>query len=222
MNELCHSGIYLIKNKINGKVYVGQTINISKRWKSHLFPSTFEKNKKKPLYEAFEKYGIENFEFSVLEYCNKEFLNDREIYWIAEKKSLSPNGYNIQNGGQIEYSYTSTEEHRKKLSEAGKGRKPTEKTRKKLSEWQIGKIIPNEIREKISNTLNGHSRTKESRNKQSRSIKGDKNHFYGRTHSEETRKKISDFRKSHIGWKHSEETKEKMREAHKRKLSSPS
>lgn len=50
--------------------------------------------------EAIRKYGLENFKFEVLEECEKEALNDKEIYYIQEYKSSNPNfGYNLSNGG---------------------------------------------------------------------------------------------------------------------------
>ena len=91
-------GIYKITNKINGKVYIGQSIDIKRRWKDH---RTHYKNGKYPLYFAMIKYGIENFSFEVIEECEKEKLNDREIYWISFYNSNNKNnGYNLTNGGE--------------------------------------------------------------------------------------------------------------------------
>lgn len=98
--QIDKTGIYRITNKVNGKSYVGQAVNIGIRWQKHISDS---KNVKRPSYEypicrALRKYDIENFEFVILEECSIESLNDREIFWIAELDSFF-NGYNQTMGG---------------------------------------------------------------------------------------------------------------------------
>ena len=71
-------GIYKITNKINGHSYIGQSVNILKRWNKH---RSFESsNAQYPLYRAFKKYGIDNFIFQIIEECPVEKLDEREIY----------------------------------------------------------------------------------------------------------------------------------------------
>lgn len=93
-------GIYKIENLINHKVYIGQSRNIEKRWNRH--KSTIlnqnDHNYENPLYRAIRKYGIENFQFSILEKCSIEELNQKEIYWINFYNSFF-NGYNLTFGG---------------------------------------------------------------------------------------------------------------------------
>ena len=91
-------GIYKITNKINGHSYIGQSVNISKRWQNHIISSSNKNDKgyEYPLYRAIRKYGISNFSFEVLEECSQNLLNEREKYWI---KKLSP-VYNQTLGGQ--------------------------------------------------------------------------------------------------------------------------
>lgn len=82
--------IYEIKNKINGKIYIGQhsSIELNSYWGSG-----------KLIKYAIDKYGIENFERTVLEKCfTKGELNEREKYWIKEKNSIIY-GYNLSEGG---------------------------------------------------------------------------------------------------------------------------
>lgn len=94
-------GIYKIENKLNGKVYIGQSINIENRWVGHRKTvHGISKNHDYPLYQAIRKYGIENFEFSILEECKVEELNDKEIDYIKLNNSFVPNGYNQTFGGQ--------------------------------------------------------------------------------------------------------------------------
>ena len=93
-------GIYKITNLINDKCYIGQSINIQKRWNAHKrcynIESYHEYNK--VLYKAFRKYGIENFDFEIVEECKPDELNEREIYWITYYNSFK-NGYNATPGG---------------------------------------------------------------------------------------------------------------------------
>lgn len=89
-------GIYKITNKINGHSYIGQSVDIERRWRQHInFP---KENSKYPLYQAFVKYGIENFSFEILELCQKEKLDNREIYFITKFNTYC-NGYNQTCGG---------------------------------------------------------------------------------------------------------------------------
>ena len=86
--------IYKITNKVNGKSYIGQTrYTIEFRWKQH-------QHKKDNTYfhNAIKKYGIENFSIEILEECNIEDLNSREIYYIAKYDTFN-NGYNLTIGG---------------------------------------------------------------------------------------------------------------------------
>ena len=91
--------IYQIKNKINGKIYVGKTLGLPEhRWKEHIHDYSREEYRDRPLYRAFAKYGVENFEFSVIEQCSDLDVNDREVYWIEHYGSFK-NGYNATFGG---------------------------------------------------------------------------------------------------------------------------
>lgn len=94
------TGIYKITNEINGKAYIGQSICIEERFKQHK-REAFYKNKRsnKILYQAFRKYGLENFSFEILEECTKEELDNREIYWIKYYNTFN-DGYNLTMGGQ--------------------------------------------------------------------------------------------------------------------------
>lgn len=93
-------GIYKIQNLIDGNVYIGQSVNIEKRWKQEkqraFRETTSEYNY--PLSKAFRKYGLENFSFEVIEECEREELNKKEIYWISFYDSFK-NGYNQTLGG---------------------------------------------------------------------------------------------------------------------------
>lgn len=95
--------IYVYTNKINGHQYVGQTNNLQKRYNGHKSDS-FNKNSHSynyPFHAAIRKYGIENFTFEVIEeIATEDEANEREKYWIKEKRShISEGGYNITFGG---------------------------------------------------------------------------------------------------------------------------
>lgn len=94
-------GIYIIKNKINDKVYVGQSVDIRIRWYAH---KQSAKNRGAQdadthIHEAMRSYGIENFYLEILELCDYSKLSEREIYWI-EKYNSYENGYNMTRGGE--------------------------------------------------------------------------------------------------------------------------
>ena len=69
-------GIYSITNKINGKRYIGQSINIDNRWKEHI-RNIDNPNKNNIIYKALRKYGLENIIFEVLEECTESELDDK-------------------------------------------------------------------------------------------------------------------------------------------------
>ena len=91
MEILC--GIYCIENTINQKKYIGQSIDIYRRWQEHKLART-----KQTISSAIIKYGINNFSFRIIELCERNLLNEREIYWINYYDTYH-NGYNETPGG---------------------------------------------------------------------------------------------------------------------------
>lgn len=97
-------GIYKIENMLNHHVYIGQSTNIKERWQEHQrngIAGEDANNKvwyNYPIYRAIRKYGLDNFEFTVLEETSLEQLNERERYWINYYDSYN-NGYNATTGG---------------------------------------------------------------------------------------------------------------------------
>lgn len=94
-------GIYIIKNTINDKVYVGQSTDISMRWWAHKNaakrPSRQDANT--DIHSAMRELGVENFYMEVLELCKYSQLSNREKYWIKHYNSYY-NGYNMTLGGE--------------------------------------------------------------------------------------------------------------------------
>ena len=94
--------IYQITNLINGKIYIGKTErSVSERWREHIKDSQKEENKHRPLYRAFNKYGLENFSIEIIEECaNNQELDIKESYWIKYYNSNDAScGYNLTSGG---------------------------------------------------------------------------------------------------------------------------
>ena len=175
---MCEFGhIYMINNKINNKKYVGQSINLKRRILEHI--RNAYKNENHPLYYAFNKYGWDNFEFSIIDTANTfDELNQKEIKYIQEYKSNNKEfGYNLEAGGKnsspsIETLEKMSKSHlgivqsdewkNKRIAKAGNddakkyGKAKTEEEKQLLSInspkfWQ-GKYRDDETREKISKT----------------------------------------------------------------------
>jgi len=184
-------GIYCFENIIDGKKYIGQSIDIEYRKSRHLFQLNGNYDGCIGLQHAWSKYGEENFKFYIVEECLIESLDEREIILIKELHShISENGYNISWGGEAPM----------------RGLKHTEESRKKISENNPNKISEN-------NPMFGKHHTLEAREKISKNSKvqkGENNPLWGKPLSEEHRKKISE---GNMGKVCSEETKKKISES---------
>ena len=107
LKENCNCpGIYVIKNSINGKIYVGKSKNCYKRLHQHLTDIKIENrnyNENIHLLNSFKKYGEENFEYYLVERFDESLenleniLSERELYWMKELDSLNrEKGYNLR------------------------------------------------------------------------------------------------------------------------------
>lgn len=154
--------IYKISNKINDKLYIGQTSKtIEERFKEHC-----KINPRCIITLAIKKHGKKNFSIEIIEECPSiEDTNEREKYWIKYYDSLSPNGYNLTTGG---YHCKMSLETRIKIGKASKGRKVSEETRRRLSQSGKGKHfrkLTKEHRQKVSDALKGHKTSEETKRK---------------------------------------------------------
>lgn len=138
-------GIYGIRNLINGKIYVGKTgMNFGDRWDSHRSLLNNGKHDNPYLQKAWNKYKQENFEFIVLEDCEIDELNEREMYYIKLYKDMGL-AYNIHDGGDEGYNLGKhlSEETKRKIGEKnrinGLGRKASDETKDKMSKAHKGK-----------------------------------------------------------------------------------
>lgn len=94
-------GIYKFQNKINNQIYIGQSIDIKKRYREHINAAVNPNNRdyNLPIHAALRKHGIESFEFTVIEEIPRDQLDEREQFWIAYYNSFNK-GYNATPGGQ--------------------------------------------------------------------------------------------------------------------------
>ena len=184
--------VYAIRNKINGKRLIGQTLDITpnRRWSRH------SSNARKGVHEnshfqyAWNKYGEKAFEFLVIDETAKNInqLNTLEIFYI----STIPNLYNIQDGGRNNSPSAETRRRmskamkgntnakghkhslgiRKKISEAGKGRIPSVETRRKISEANQRRLpVSLETRRKMSEAHKGKRFSAEHKRKISEALR---------------------------------------------------
>lgn len=190
--------IYLIKNNINGKVYIGKTKkSIEERWKEHIKKAKNRINRR--LYDAINKYGPENFTVSELDFTNDdEKINEMESWFIYILHSNDPKyGYNMTVGGDggntiSGFSENKLLEYKKKLSESIRGYNHSDDTKKMLSVLKTGTIMDDSTKEKISKTIKDRIKTGEFIPNTSGLIKGQK---IGFKHSEESKERISKRRK---------------------------
>jgi len=105
-------GIYKMTNKVNGKIYIGLSVNIETRIYNHYRNAFCEKDKEYNSYlsRAIRKYGKENFLYETIEECSISELPIRERYWISYYNSTDRNiGYNISSGGDGNSTWTEEE-----------------------------------------------------------------------------------------------------------------
>ena len=123
--------IYKITNIINDKIYIGKSINFYNRYKHHKYNklNTY-------ISRAFQKYGFDNFKFEILEFPTKEYLSEREQYYLNLHQSFKKEiGYNIRSTVDDNTGFRHSEETKKKLSNHFKGKVP----------WHKGKVNVEEL-----------------------------------------------------------------------------
>ncbi len=200
-------GIYKIENKVNGKVYIGSSIDIEVRWKNHI-RSLNGKDKyfNDYLHRQWREYGEENFIFNIIEECNVYELDKKEQYWIEFYDSMDrENGYNLKEAGKRG---KLSEETRRKLSIAAKGKIFSEETRKKLSIAAKGRQAfkdhkhSDNTKEKMSKSrISYFNNNPDKLDELKESLK--EGRFKGNSHSKESKEKISNSMKGKMaGSKH--------------------
>lgn len=224
--------IYMFTNKINGKMYVGQTTNETKRIRRHLYAANHPdstRNEGQPFVHALRSYGIDNFEYTILEKVSasnpaelKGILDEKERYYIKLYDSISK-GYNVTKGGSGMLGYKLSDESKLLISKSNKGRKLTDEHKRIVGEASKRMWENPEYRKYMSEIMSG-------KNNPMYGIRlcGSLSHSYGKKLTEEQRRKISEAKKGKPGHPQSEEHKERLRrlmtgvpktEEHKKKIS---
>lgn len=168
--------IYIITNLINNKQYVGfhATNNLDDGYMGS----------GKYCNRAIKKYGLHNFKKEILEYCTKDNWIEKEIFWIKEKNTFYPNGYNLTKGGEGAFGALLSEETKRKISIAHIG-KPTwnkglkniysKETIEKIKKSKQNFVFTDEHKRKISIANKGKIKSAETKEKLSNAKKGDLN-----------------------------------------------
>ena len=194
--------IYMIKNTINNKCYIGKRSCHCPIWEDKYMGSGVY------LIKAQNKYGIENFKKEVIEICETEQkAYEREKYWINKYNAVENDKfYNLVDGG---YGFTSQDNKRIRENMTSE---QIQEWNRKVGESQKGKHLSEEHKRKLSESHKGKKLSEEHRKRLSEVRKGENNPFYGKKLSEEHKKRLSE---SHKGKKLSEETKIKLSETFK-------
>lgn len=189
--------IYIIRNILNNKVYIGQTKYPEKRWYQHKAIAASKGKTHQYIHKAIAKYGYQNFTFTVIDFGIDYHQTDclERNYIIQYDSRNSEKGYNYSSGG---YVGERSEETRKKISLSCKGK----------TSWMKGKKHKPESLLKLSIAAKGRVCSDDKKKYLAKLFAGRTSCMKGRKHSEETKKKMSDAQK---GRKMSEEHKEKLK-----------
>lgn len=101
-------GIYKITNTIDNKCYIGKSIDLKRRIRKHKAYLKSESHHNIHLQRAYNKYGLENFKFEIVEVCAEENLDYLEVFYI-QKYNAYENGYNMNLGGENGRGYKHSE-----------------------------------------------------------------------------------------------------------------
>ena len=199
-------GIYKITSP-SGRVYIGQSINIERRFRYYKSIACKEQIK---IYNSLLKYGVNAHIFEVLELCETEELNNRERHYQDLYDSVA-NGLNLLYVKSEHFNGGHSEESKKKISDSLKGRIFTEEHKYKIGLNNSRRIMSAETKEKHRLGRLGKKSSPETIEKQRQSKLGSKR-------SEETKKKMSESAKKVIKKPVSKETRAKMSESQKKRF----
>ena len=194
-------GIYKITHKDTGRVYIGQSSNLTRR-KAKYRSCGGGGNTNSVIKRAILKYGWDAFNFDVIVYCEQNMLNTYEANLISAYDCRTPNGFNVQAGGG---DYSVSEDTKALISEANSGKVRTDEVKQKLSHAQIERwksAHATEAQIENARRLGYQKPSDEARAKMSEALRqrGKVNpasfaNFKGKKHTPETREKM---RQSHL------------------------
>lgn len=148
-------GIYKITSP-SGRVYIGQSVNIENRLSSYRHLKCLTQTR---LLRSLKKYGFENHSFEIIMECEQKDLNFWEEYFIWDLDTFgTKNGLNLRSGGG---SSLNSDETKKRMSEAQKGRVVSAYTRELIRNVNQGRIRPDQDKIKISHSMKGMIKTPE-------------------------------------------------------------
>lgn len=165
------SGIYQIYNIKTKTFYIGSAFNLSKRYSSHKWLLKHNKHWNKKLQASYNKHGEDNFEFRLLEFCDKQIVIVREQFYFdllkpyynynpvagnCAGRKLSPK--HIERIKEANRGLKRTEEQKRLIGEKNKLQKRTNAEKLHLSKINSGKVITPEVRKKISESTKGKSK----------------------------------------------------------------
>lgn len=163
------TGIYKITSP-TGKIYIGQSVDIERRWRDH--KQTTKNSKGNKLILSFLEFGYSSHTFKVEEECSKDLLKERERYYQDFYNVLGENGLNHKLNSTSDKPAILSDDYKKKMSDSGKARKPiSDETRLKLSITSKGRVSSLETREKIRVANIGRTVSQETRLKISLTLK---------------------------------------------------
>ena len=145
------SCVYKITNTLNGKVYIGQTVDYRKRKVGHFSYLRRNAHRNSYLQKSFNKYGESSFKMEIIKECAVDELDKLEIYYMRKYNSIDKTlGYNMVIGGNTNKSFP--DYIRQKMSRSQKGRIISEEHRKRIGKWHKGKTISPKDIEKANKT----------------------------------------------------------------------
>lgn len=124
-------GLYIIRNLVDGKEYVGKSVHIRKRIKDHIRMPECNRY----LYRAFAKHGLYNFECCIYFEADEVHCSELETLLIEERNCFVPKGFNMTKGGDGATGWRASDEMKQKMRENNLGKVHSEETKKKMSNW---------------------------------------------------------------------------------------
>jgi group I intron endonuclease len=156
-------GIYKITSP-SGKVYIGQSWDIEKRFKQYI--GLYNCKKQTRLYNSFMKYKVNTHQFNVIEECETNLLNERERYWQEYYNVLSNKGLNCLLVKTDILPRIVSEETKRKIGEKSKGRIHSEETKQKRIKSMTGLKRSPEFCKKMSDLSKGRKASEKTKEKQ--------------------------------------------------------
>lgn len=185
--------IYCITCLVNGKMYIGQTVQLlDNRWRRHVLST--QRGSDHKFHRAIRKYGEENFlveEVLTVSAPTKDILKKKLDYVemrLIKKLETHKCGYNSTDGGEGTLGLKLSEHAIRKMAESKKRENLTPEKRKRLSESKIGE----------KNPFYHRTHSEDSRKRISEKKRGENHHFFGKKFTDEHRKKLSEARQRYL------------------------